>query len=172
MFIKDLPKIPKRTRHHIPSILDHQKYANDMEALLPELKEIIKFYNANKPDEGEPILVVRDDSRKFGSRLVFSTSKNKNGRFQILANTDKFNQLDVITPDVRVNIVAYQARKKEKGFIAVVSVSSRLHPPDTTGRENIQLTHFDDSRGWNVSLRAFGHRFGEFLEWMKDKGDR
>ena len=168
MYIKDLPKFPKKTRTMVPGLLAYKEYAEEMNKLLPELKEIIKFYNANKPRKGDPILVVRDDSRKRGSNHLFTAIRNKYGRFEIMADTDKFGSLIIHTPDVRVRIDGYKTRKGiSYPFMSRVGVSSNLMPSTESGRSRLRLEHFDDTRD-GASLVAFGKRVENFRQWMEE----
>ncbi len=169
MFIKDLPKIPKKTRTIVPGLDMYKEYAEKMETLMPELKEMIKFYNTNKPLEGDPILVVTDDSRKRGSKRIFSTTKNKFGRFEIMVNTDKVGSVIVRTPDVYVRIDGYKTRAGVSyPFMSRVSVSSSLMPVTESSRRTLRLDHFDDLRE-GASLVAFGKRSGEFGVWLREE---
>ncbi len=171
MYIKDLPKLPKETKIFHPGLESYKKYAEQMNEILPELKEMIKFYNANKPRKGDPILVVRDDSRKRGSKHLFSVTQNKFGRFEIMANTDKFGSLIIHTPDVLVRIDGYKTRKGiAYPHMSRVSVSSNLMPATESDRGRLRLDHFDDMRD-GASLVAYGKRTENFIRWVKEAGE-
>lgn len=168
MYIKDLPKLPKPDRSGDWDFYDCVKYVERMTESLPELKEIIKFYNANKPREGDPILVVRDDSRKRGSKHLFTATRNKFGRFEIMVDTDKVGALIIHTPDVRVRIDGYKTRKGVSfPFMSRVSVGSNLMPSTKSGRSRLRLEHFDDIRD-GASLMSYGKRAGNFKQWIKE----